>query len=675
MGRERRDDRGRPAKGERMCGITGLISDDDAPTKRRIIARMTASIMHRGPDAWGRYVSPHVGLGNSRLAIIDLVTGDQPVNSSRSVLVCNGEIYNYLELRTELEALGAVFRTESDTEVALRAIDVWGSDALARFNGQFALLYWDKVRNEMLVARDHYGIRPLYYTVAGRRTLFASEMKALEASGYVTRTWAPESLLMHGLLWNTLSDETVFRDVRSIPPGSWAVFSSEGRLVRKGYYYRLGENPPDVPDTYEEARREFVSMLRASVELRLRSDVPVGCYLSGGIDSSVTACLAHALKQDRFKTFSVSFEDTAYDESEYQQLMSRQLGSEHLSQMITSDTIDTRFLDAARHFERPVFRTAPVPLYLLSERVRESGVKVVLTGEGADEILCGYDVFKEVKLLEAWQNGASQDEVGKAMRLLYPHLDHYSDAGQAGFLRMYYEGFLGKIGGPSAGLAIRVHNNRILERYLNKEWGVAISNEELDSRLLQDLPAYVLEWPIMKRSQYLEIKTLLEGYLLSSQGDRMAMAHGVEGRYPFLDPQLVEWALNLPAEWKLSGYDQKHILKDSFREIIPEAIINRPKRPYMAPDLEAFIRNGDPTDRTIRFLEPRAIAEYGIFDPKMVERLLFRYKRRGGEGIGYRDNMLVSFLLSTQMIEYWIRNPDSAGLDDNLRTVDVQECA
>jgi asparagine synthase (glutamine-hydrolysing) len=658
-----------------MCGITGLISDDDAPTKRRIIGRMTASIMHRGPDAWGRYVAPHIGLGNSRLAIIDLVTGDQPMNSPRSAIVCNGEIYNYLELRTELEARGAVFRTESDTEVALQAIDAWGTEAFARFNGQFALLYWDKVRNELLVARDHYGIRPLYYATAGRRTLFASEMKALDASGYVTRSWAPRSLLMHGLLWNTPGDETVFREVRSVPPGSWAAFSSEGRLVRSGYYYRLGEDPPEVPDSYEEARRELVAKLRASVELRLRSDVPVGCYLSGGIDSSVTSYLAHELKQDRFRSFSVSFEDPAYDESEYQEMMSRQLGSEHLSQMITADTIDTRFLDAARHFERPVFRTASVPLLLLAERVRESNVKVVLTGEGADEILCGYDVFKEVKLLEAWQNGASRDDVDRALRRLYPHLDHYSDAGNAGFLRMYYEGFLGRIGGPSAGLAMRIHNNRVLERYLNRDWDVAISNEDLDARLLQELPPYVLDWPVIKRSQYLEIRTLLEGYLLSSQGDRMAMAHGVEGRYPFLDPHLVEWALNLPAEWKLAGYDQKHILKDAFRQFIPEAIINRPKRPYMAPDLEAFIRNGEPTERTLRFLDPRAIAEYGIFDSKMVERLLFRYKRRGGEGIGYRDNMLVSFLLSTQMIEYWIRNPEPAGLDDRLRTVDVQECA
>ncbi len=656
-----------------MCGITGLISDDDHQTKRDIIGRMTASIMHRGPDAWGRYVSGAVGLGNSRLSIIDLAAGHQPMTSSASVLVCNGEIYNYLELRAELEKRGTRFRTGSDTEVALHAIEAWGTDAFARFNGQFAILCWDKARRELLVARDHYGIRPLYYACAGRRTLFASEMKALDASGFVTRTWAPEPLLIHGLLWNTLGDETVFREVRSIPPGSWAVFSSDGRLVRKGYYYRPGEKPPDVPDRYEDARREFISLLRASVELRLRADVPVGCYLSGGIDSSVTSYLAHELKQDRFKSFSVAFADAAYDESAYQRLMARQLGTEHLAEWITADSIDTFFLEAARHFERPVFRTAPVPLFLLSARVRDSGVKVVLTGEGADEILCGYDVFKEVKLLEAWQAGATDDEIGAILGNLYPHLDHYADAGKAGFLRMYYEGFLGKTGGPVAGLAMRIHNNRVLERYLNKDWNVAITGEELEARLADDLPAHVLEWPVLRRSQYLEMKTLLEGYLLSSQGDRMSMAHGVEGRYPFLDPLLVEWALHLPAEWKLSGYDQKHILKDAFREIIPEAIANRPKRPYMAPDLEAFIRDGRPTERTMRFLDPGIIAEYGIFDPRMVERFLFKFERRGMDGAGYRDNMLMSFLLSTQMIEYWIRNPVSVRLDDDLCTVDLKE--
>lgn len=656
-----------------MCGITGFISNDDSQTKKNIISRMSASLAHRGPDAWGRYINAQVALGHRRLSIIDLHAGHQPMIDTSSVISFNGEIFNYLELRKELESEGAQFRTDSDTEVALKAIERWGTGAFARFNGQFAILFWNKARHELTVARDHYGIRPLYYALTENRAIFASEMKAIDASGWVRRTWSGPSLLVHGLLWNTLSDDTVYNEIRSLPPGSWAVFSANARMIKRGTYYRLGENPPETPDNYEEAKIHFRSMMERSVALQLRSDVPVGCYLSGGIDSSVTSSLARDVKGDRFKTFSVAFEDKAYDESEYQRLMVDRLGSEHHQELISADTIDANFLDATHHFERPVFRTAPVPLYMLSARVRRENVKVVLTGEGADEILCGYDVFKEIKLLEAWEGGATEIEIAKVLAQLYPHLEHYSESGNSGLMRMYYEGFLGKTGGPWAGLAIRMHNNRILEKYLNKDLKAGMSEEEIESLLLRELPDYVLEWPALKRNQYLEMKTLLEGYLLSSQGDRMAMAHGIEGRYPFLDPGIVEWAFAIPLDWKLNGYRQKFMLQDTFKDILPNQITNRPKRPYMAPDLAAFIRDGEPTEQARRFLSPTSIEDYGIFDQKMVERLLFKYKRRGMEGIGYRDNMLVSFILSAQMAEHWIRNPVTEPTGEELCTIDVQE--
>lgn len=656
-----------------MCGITGFIGDDGRDAKREIIDRMTATLMHRGPDAWGRYTNPHAALGHTRLSIIDLAAGHQPMIDERGAIAFNGEIYNYIELRRELAGKGIVFKTGSDTEVALRSIEEWGIGAFSRFNGQFAILFWDKRRRELLAARDHYGVRPLYYAIVGNRAFFASEMKALDASGFVKRTWAADSLLVHGLFWNTLRDETVFNEVRSLKPGSWARFSADARLVESGCYYRLGERTPEVPGTYEEARSAFREKLEKSVALRLRSDVPVGCYLSGGIDSSVTSHLARKIKGDRFKSFSVAFEDEAYDESAYQKLMVERLGSEHHSETITTDTIDEYFIEAARHFERPVFRTAPVPLFRLSDRVRREGIKVVLTGEGADEILCGYDVFKEIKLLQAWEGGAADDEIARVLGRLYPHLDHYSESGNAGFLKMYYEGFLGKTGGALAGLVIRVHNNRILEKYLNKDWKASVSDEELDAAVREDIPPYVLDWPAMKRNQHLEMKTLLEGYLLSSQGDRMSMAHGVEGRYPFLDPEIVEWAFAIPQDWKLNGYQQKFLLKDSFAEVLPAEIADRPKRPYMAPDLVSFIRDGEPTRTASRFLDSALIKDYGIFDSQMVERLLFKYRRRGNQGIGYRDNMLVSFILSAQMVEYWIRNPKESGLDESLRTVDEEE--
>jgi len=239
---------------------------------------------------------------------------------------------------------------------------------------------------------------------------------------------------------------------------------------------------------------------------------------------------------------------------------------------------------------------------------------------------------------------------------------------------MYYEGFLDSAGGISAGLAIRIHNNQIIAKYLNKDWGLVAGREAIEARLAAEMPDYARSWPTIKRNQYLEMKTLLEGYLLSSQGDRMSMSHGVEGRYPFLDHELVEWVLGLPEEWKLNGYQQKYLLRETFKDELPSDIVERPKRPYIAPDLASFVRGGKPTEMAGSFLAPDRLRDYGIFEPKMVERLLFKYHRRGDEGIGYRDNMLVSFILSTQIAEYWIRNPAIAPeLKDDRRTVDIQE--
>jgi asparagine synthase (glutamine-hydrolysing) len=657
-----------------MCGITGILSGEDAGAKRLAITRMTATLAHRGPDEWGRYVSREVALGQTRLSIIDLAAGRQPMTTERSAIVFNGEIFNYIELRAELAALGRRFATDSDTEVAMQALEEWGVEAFKRFNGQFALLFWDKGSRSLVAARDRYGKRPLYFIRDPGRTCFASEMKALDAGRAGRRSWSPDGLLVHGLIWNTLGDETVFKDVKTVPPGSWIRFDASGETVGRGYYYRLGEarRPESAPPSFEDAKREFRERLSASVKLRLRSDVPVGCYLSGGIDSSVTSLLAREAKGDRFKTFSIRFEDPAYDESSYQGAMVQALGSEHFYETISVDDIDEFFLEAARHFERPVFRTAPLPLFLLSRRVRQESIKVVLTGEGADEILFGYDVYKEIKLLDAWKAGAAEAEIDATLRTLYPHLEHYQES-NVGFLRMYYEGFLDSVGGISAGLAIRMHNNQILEKYLNKDWGAKVDREGMEARLGAEMPDYVRGWPALERNQYLEMKTLLEGYLLSSQGDRMSMAHGVEGRYPFLDHELVEWLLSLPAEWKLHGYEQKYLLRETFKDALPREIAYRPKRPYMAPDLVSFIRGGRPTEMAASFLSPETVREYGIFDPAMVERLLFKYRRRGDEGIGYRDNMLVSFILSAQAAEYWIRNPRTAALDERLMTVDAQE--
>lgn len=656
-----------------MCGIVGILKVGKSADKEQLLKEMMAPMGHRGPDAWGVYMTSNVGLGHLRLSIIDISNGHQPMNSPASCLSYNGEIYNYIELRKELEQLGRSFITSSDTEVVQQALEEWGPDAaLKKFNGQFAILFWDKNSHRLIAARDRFGIRPLYYLQWKNALYFASEMKAFDAIPGYRREWSPQDLLTHSLMWNTLGSNTVFQDIQSLPGGHWASFSLQ--LTKTEHiYYDIGLTETHTPDSFEDCKISLREQLTDAVRLRLRSDVPVGCYLSGGIDSSVITLLVKQVQKERFKTFSVAFTDNEYDESNYQDEMVSLLNSQHIQKTIDADHINENFLKAAYHFERPVFRTAPLPLYLLSESVAKENIKVILTGEAADEILCGYDTFKEIQMLQHWENGASRDTITGYLKDLYPHLSHYKDEGKLGFLEMYYEGFLGKTNGPSAGLAVRMHNNQVLSNYFNKDWNLAIDMDAMEAEVDSYIPQHVKEWPVIKRNQYLEMKTLLSGYLLSAQGDRMAMAHSIEGRFPFLDHRIVDWAFQLPEKFKLHNMQSKYILKETFRDDLPASIINRPKRPYMAPDLKSFIRNGIPTEIAESFLNVETIKDYGLFDPKMVARMLFKHQRRKATEIGYRDNMLISFIISTQMVEYWIRNPQQGTLTDTKMQVRIIE--
>lgn len=658
-----------------MCGVVGILKNESGVALKKEVESLLPYIEHRGPDAWGSYAAPGIGLGHTRLSIIDINHGHQPMVSSYSSLSFNGEIYNYIELREELKILGATFQTDSDTEVVQRAIEHWGTDAFKRFNGQFAILYWDKRKKELLAARDRYGIRPLYYLIHNNNIYFSSELKVFDQVEGRKRHWNPQRLLEHGLLWNTLGNETVFDDIYSIEGGHYQIFSTK-RIDPSKAYYILGESSQseDLNQySFEEQSQLFREKIKESVKLRLRSDVPVGCYLSGGIDSSITSLLTKEINRKSFKSFSVTFSDPGLDESHYQKAMADSINSDHYSVNITGRDIEENFFNAAKHFERPVFRTAPTPLYLLSKKVREENVKVVLTGEAADEILFGYDTNRELLLLEKWKKGLSEDEIFEYLKQLNPHLDHYKDKQKVGFLKMYYEGFLSRFEGPLAGLCMRTSNNQILANMFNKDWNLKFDFEKISEKLSSNTPEHVKSWSLLKRNQYLEMKTLLPGYLLSAQGDRMAMANGIEGRFPFLDHNVVEWVLGLPEESKIKGYSTKYILKEAFKNDIPNEILNRPKRPYLAPDMAAFFPDGKRGILVDQFLNRDIIKNYGLYDPKMVERFIFKIEKRGLASAGYRDNMLISFLMSNQIIEYQIRNAESKKLDMSRQTINILE--
>ncbi|WP_028887151.1 asparagine synthase (glutamine-hydrolyzing) [Teredinibacter turnerae] len=658
-----------------MCGVFAIFATSlGIEEKRELTKQALAQLQHRGPDAWGVYNSPKATLGHVRLSIVDVAAGHQPMVSGDQIVSFNGEIFNHVELRAELESQGVVFETRSDTEVILKLYQRDGIDCFRQFNGQFAIIIWDKREQRLIAARDRYGIRPLYLLPYRGGWAFSSEMKAFDCLPGFRRSFSPAGLLEHGLLWNTLGETTVYNDVRSVESGTVKIFATSGEEQTRRYY-QLGEELSarrDQFSSFEQAQEGLTQALSDAVTLRLRSDVPVGAYLSGGIDSTVISRLVKDATNHDFRTFSVAFEDESLDESLYQKMASEDVNSQHNEVRVSRQNIADSIADTVRHTERPIFRTAPTPLYLLSDKVQQERIKVVLTGEGADEILCGYDAFKELKILEAWKKNGYSPEVEGALRDLYPHLAHYSDPKHFGLIRLYYEGFLDDYDNEMAGLNIRFNNNKILERYLNPDFGLQVDKDRMRERIAAQLPADFKHWTLMQRNSFLEMKTLLQGYLLSSQGDRMALSHGVEGRFPFLDHQVVEQAFAMPDEYKLRGFEQKAVLREAFTGKIPQQIIDRPKRPYMAPDLISFIDDsGNLQGMAAEMMNDQAIRDAGLFNHEMVAKFLKKFKRGVPKDIGYRDNMIFTFIYSTQLCHYWLNKPVQDAPDYGLCTVDI----
>ncbi len=654
-----------------MCGIAAILSykPGESPAEESI-KRMISTLEHRGPDGWGIYLSRSIAIGHTRLSILDLETGHQPMETKRYVISYNGEIFNHEELRAELKRKGTKFKTTSDTEVVLRAFDKYGIESFKMLNGQFAILIWDRWEKKLFAARDRYGIRPLYVLEYCNRYYFSSEIKAFDTIIGYNRTFDNKKLYDHALLWNTIGENTIFKDIRCLTAGSYEVFSKTRKPIKK-LYYEIGESKKESHENMETAIEGFVELLTDAVQIRLQADVPVGAYLSGGIDSSVITHLISQNKRENLKTFSVGFKDSEHDESTFQKEMVSHINSDHISLDIGYKDINDNFLDAVYHFERPVFRTAGVPLFLLSKAVHDENIKVVLTGEGADELLFGYDSFKELKLLKFWNKFPESKSRPQLIKKLYPHLQHYSQPKQYGLMRMYYEGFLKGYNNELSGLNIRTHNNQILSKYFNKDHNLSFNKEQLIEDIKSILPENYYDWTNLQQNQFLEMKTLLSGYLLSSQGDRMSLGHSVEGRYPFLDHRLVDYLFYLKDSFKLNGFSQKFLLRKAFESKIPDSISKRPKKPYTSPDLKSFCGKKGLSEQASFFLSKEMIRDNGIFDEKIVSRLVNKFRNGAPKEIGYRDNMVITFILSSQMVQHWIKRPKIHDMNLNKMTVRI----
>ncbi len=626
-----------------MCGIAGIYSPDRLhPAAPADLDAMLAALRHRGPDESGIYVDDHAALGSDRLSIIDLAGGQQPVASEDGTLwiVYNGEVYNYIELRRHLEARGHHFSTSSDTEVALHMFVEYGPDCLNRFNGNFALAIWNTQTQTLFIGRDRLGIRPLYYTRLGDTWWFASEIKALLVGSPAVFEIDRRSLAQVFTYWSVQTPGTIFKGIFELPPGHWMQIDANG--CRQQAYWKLmfhesGERQED--EVYQE---EFEELLADASRIRMRSDVPVGAYLSGGLDSSTVAALVRGEQGNRLETFSISFSDKHFDESPFQLRMADALGTDHHIAYTTPEDVGEVFPEVIWHTETPVLRTAPAPMYLLSRLVNRHGIKVVMTGEGADEILAGYDIFKETAVRRFWARQPLSEKRPLLLKRLYPDISSLGST-RFTYLKAFFGRDLENTRSPFYSHALRWNNTARLHRLLEAADGQAPA---WDNEIR--LPEGFSGWSGLAQAQYLEITTFLSPYLLNSQGDRVSMANSVEGRLPFLDYRLVEFCTRLPDDMKLRGLMEKWLLKQMGRKLLPGEIWQRVKRPYRAPIKDCFF-HANPPDYVGELLSERNLRDTNLFQPAAAAQLA--RKAAAQVDLSEMDSMAVVGILSALLVE------------------------
>lgn len=646
-----------------MCGIAGIYNyhSSKEQSSEKNVKRMLSMIHHRGPDESGVYLDRNLGIGSVRLSIIDLSTGQQPMSdeTERYWIVYNGEIFNYLELRSELKKKGVHFRTNSDTEVVIQMFKMYGANCLNRFNGQFAFCIWDRIKKELFLARDRVGIRPLFYWSQNGAFAFCSEIKGLFSLDQIERSINPESLSQLFTFWTTITPNSPFKNIFELQPGHYMHVNLKGVKIEKYWSMKFPSEKENRNGNFTNAIEELDELLYDAVKIRLRADVPVGAYLSGGLDSSVTTSYINNINPEVLNTFSIGFNDKNFDETTHQLEAAKFLNTNHTALLCTSEEIGNSFAEAIWHTEFPLLRTSPIPMFLLSKKVRENNIKVVITGEGADEFLAGYNIFKEAKIRRFWANEPNSTARPKLLTKLYPYLNHLKESPDLA-LKMFFGYKLKEFEDPAYSHLLRWNNNSRLKSFFSDDILSTINESSAINAIYKTLPGNFDSWSNLSKSQYLEATIFMSGYLLSSQGDRMAMGNSVEGRYPFLDYRIIEFSNKLPDSYKLNCLNEKFILKKLSAGRIPPSITNRSKQAYRAPisnSLYTANTNGNLTD----ILSDKSICSFGIFNPGKVKTLLAKIERH--EISSEIDQMALVGILSTQLLyKMFIQEPIVANI-------------
>ncbi len=610
-----------------MCGICGYINvkGNNAQEWHGVIEKMTASLTHRGPDGHAVKQRGPVTFGFTRLSIIDLAGGMQPLTNEDDslLLICNGEIFNYIELRDELTAKGHRFKTNTDVEVILHLYEEYETGFLNRLNGQFAFALYDTTRRQVLLARDHFGILPLHYTMQQGVFIFGSEIKAILQHPLVSPAPDLTGLDQVFTFPGIISPRTMFEGISSLENGHYLMVDLDKGEIRKTEYWDLVYPEADAfhgVQSEEYYTEQLNELLSKSIQLRLRSDVPVGCYLSGGLDSSIIAAKLQQLTPDvKRYTFSIDFADRSTSEGQYQRLVSDRIGSIHSEKLFLEEDVISLLQKAVYYCECPVKESYNTASFALSRLVREKDIKVILTGEGADEIFGGYIGYKfdQLKLL----TGSGDNNITAAEKELRMRLwgnEHF-------FYEKNYTDFASE-------------KKKLYSTELNAGFSKfdclnfpVINTERLRNRDMFHVRSYV------------DYKLRMADHLISDHGDRMAMANSVEARYPFLDVDLLSFAASIPAGVKLKDMEEKYILRQMAKNLVPPAILEREKFGFLAPSSSQLLRmNNSYINEIISY---DRIRRQGYFNPDTVESLKKQYSAEGFSlNIPFENDLLITVI-------------------------------
>lgn len=656
-----------------MCGVAGIVDFNHKNNTTQALTAMLRPVCYRGPDESGIWHSEFVALGNVRLSILDLTTGRQPLSdpSGRFWIAFNGEIFNYIELRHELSKAGNKFRTNTDTEVVVQLYAKYGVSCLQKLNGQFVIAIWDKLEKELFVARDRVGVRPLFYNLTNGVFAFGSEIKSLFSLNHITRELVPENLAQIYTFWTAITPNTPFKGIFELSPGHFLRFNKNGLNTERFWQLDYSVKRQDI--RVGEAIEEFDELFASAVRLRLRADVEVAAFLSGGIDSSTTVSYIKKVGPRVLNTFSIGFSEKDFDESAYQEKAARYFNTNHKSVICTSSDIAEVFPKVVWQSETAMTRTAPAPMMILSKLVRDNNIKVVITGEGSDEILAGYDIFREDRIRRFW---AAQPDSGlrpSLLKKIYPDIPHLKKAGPA-MLKMFFGYRLSDTSDKFYSHLLRWNNSNHIKKHLSAEVKNRISGYSPLDDLNAKLPDDFMKWDPLARAQWLETTVFMSGYLLSTQGDRMGMANSIEGRYPFLDHRVIEFCSGLPADMKLKGLNEKYLLKKLTAGRIPENIRRRPKQPYRAPIQSVFLSE-NPPEYVREMLSETYTRKTGIFDHGVINETISRIRKTGLAS--EVDQMAITAVISTHILnDLFIENNNGEfhyGDLKNLRIIeDIQ---